>query len=78
MYIKDGPTYIREHVSGFRKVLGWYFHLISPVLPGRRTYAEELNNITDQDDISKGKQRTFSKLIYSFTLSGRIIGPVTP
>lgn len=39
---------------------------------------EELNNITDEDDISKGKQRTVSKFIYSFTLSERIIGPVTP
>ena len=47
MYVKGGPTYIREHASGFRKVLSGYFHLISPVLPGRRTYAEELNNITD-------------------------------
>ena len=47
MYVKGGPTYIREHVGGFRKVLSGYFHLISPVLPGRRTYAEELNNITD-------------------------------
>lgn len=35
-YIQRGPTYVREDLRGFNKVLRGNLHLISPVLPGRR------------------------------------------